>query len=270
MKFLLAFCAIAMGVLASPNIEGMDPFIEQISAGVVSVIDHSEDAPGLQSGWLESHRADFIDRWNEVVEAGVLEVSDTDEQTRPYFVGLQAIVEYTLALGLHHGEIASLTGVIHTPMPATPLCTTGDISGGLVDPEVEQDDGRAFTVQSRAQIIRHYLAEGGSLYVVYPEGGLEKRSQQQREIYRAEVQAYSTLFDRPINCGGIEVDQTGAFYVFTNQAGRKFAFAIKMTQANNLQRRVDAGLWFGEYREGSPVFDRISDVLKTIPLDLVF
>jgi hypothetical protein len=190
-------------------------------------------------------------------------VKGTDKDVRPYFVALQGIIEHVLACELNK-SVKSLTGVIHTPMPATPLCTEGDVSKELVDPSIEEDPLRLFTVKARTTIIRDYLFQGGDLYMVYPKEGITKRSEGQQQVYRKELENYPAhLFDRPLDCASIDNDLIGAFYLFKNAEGKVFAFAIKIAQANSPQDLESFGLWFGEVNE-SPVHDRISNVLDTI------
>src|SRR5690606_21668156 len=160
-----------------------------------------------------------------------LEVSGTDKDVRPCFVALQAIVEHVLASALQK-EVVSLKGVIHTPMPATPLCTIGKISKELVNPSIENDPARIFTVKARTTIIRDYLFKGGDLYIVYPKNGFKKRTEEQQKVYQQELASYPThLFDVPLNCEDIPTDLIGATYLFQDRSGKTFIFAIKMTQA---------------------------------------
>jgi hypothetical protein len=119
------------------------------------------------------------------------------------------------------------------------------------------------TVKARITIIRDYLFKGGDLYVAYPKEGMSKRKELEQKIYRQELENNrSHLFDRPLDCESIDNDLIGAFYLFKSNEGKVFAFAIKMTQANNPQA-TSFGLWFGEVKS-SPVQDRISNVLNNI------
>lgn len=178
-------------------------------------------------------------------------------------MALQGIVEHVLSHELGK-SMHSLTGVIHTPMPATPLCTEGSVSKELVDPSIEEDALRLFTVKARATIIRDYLFQGGDLYIVYPQDGMAKRTEIQRKIYKGELENYPAhLFDRPLDCESISNDFVGAFYLFKNSDGKLFGFAIKMTQANSPQDLGSFGLWFGEV-SGSPIKDRIANVSENV------
>jgi uncharacterized protein (DUF924 family) len=242
---------------------------------VIEIIDNSDNIPGLKSEEFERIKTGIKERWNELVEKGVLEITATDKDVRPYYVALQCIVEHVLACELNK-SVFSLTGVIHTPMPATPLCTEGSISKELVDPSLEEDPLRLFTVKARTTIIRDYLFQGGDLYIAYPKEGMNKRTENQQQIYKNELLNHSAhLFDCPLDCASIDSEQIGAFYLFKNAQGNVFAFAIKMTQANSPQDMGSFGLWFGEITEKA-IQQRISNVwnkalkysFATIPLPI--
>lgn len=216
-----------------------------IDTKVLETIKYSNDIPGLQSEEFSSLKTDIVHTWNSLIQEGVLEVSGTDRDIRPSFVALQGIVEHVLASELQQ-NVKILKGIIHTPMPATPLCSKGEISQELVDPSIELDPARLFTVKARTTIVRDYLFKGGDLYIVYPKDGYGKRTEEQQKIYRQELVNYPNhLFDVPLNCESIPTELVGATYLFQDQLGNTFVFAIKMTQAKDPQAIGNFGLWFG-------------------------
>lgn len=263
----VAAVAVGIAIIGIATLTGSlakrDPFIQNIHSKVMETIENADNVPGLKSEEFNSLKIGIAERWNELVEKGVLEVTATDKEVRPYFVALQGIIEHVLACELNK-SVKSLTGVIHTPMPATPLCTEGNVSKELVDATIEDDPLRLFTVKARTTIIRDYLFQGGDLYIVYPQEGINKRNENQQQIYRKELENYpSHLFDRPLDCASIDNDLIGAFYLFKNAEGKVFAFAIKMTQANSPQDLGSFGLWFGEV-DKSPIQTRISSVVDNV------
>lgn len=263
-KLFAVAASVALGLSAlAEGLSDKDPFVQHIHSKVIETIEHSKTVPGLQSEVFNTIKPGIILRWNELTEKEVLEVSAADAEVRPYFVAIQALVEHVFSC--EQGKsVKSLVGVIHTPMPATPLCSVGAISTGLVSPSVEEDAARLFTVQARTTIIRDFLAQNGELYVVYPEKGFNERTEVQQKIYTEELAHYPlNLFDRPLKCESIENELIGAVYIVENQNGKKFAFAIKITQANDPKDIGNFGLWFGEL-EKSPVSDRIETVLKAM------
>lgn len=241
----------------SPAIQ--DPFVNTIRAKVNQVVQVADTVPGLKSEEFALLSKGLVERCNTLAEKGVLEVTGTDKEVRPYFVTLQALFEHVLSLELKN-SITRLEGVIHTPQPATPLCNDGTISKELVDPSILADPARLFTVQARTTIIRDYLHKGADLYVVYPQEGLAKRNEAMQKTYKGELQKYPThLFDRPLNTS-IENEDVGAYYIFETSDSKRYAFAIKMTQANALQDSATFGLWFGEFTPSSPVYKRVMAV----------
>lgn len=216
-----------------------------ISSKVLETIRDSNDIPGLKSEEFSSLKTEISNTWISLLKEGVLEISGTDKDVRPFFVAIQGVVEHVLASELQ-GNVKALTGIIHTPMPATPLCSKGEISKELVDPSIESDAARLFTVKLRTTIIRDYLIKGGVLYVVYPKGGYENRTEDQKKIYKQELTTYPNhLFDVPLNCESIPTELIGATYLFQDKFGNKFIFAIKMTQAKDPHDIGNFGLWFG-------------------------
>lgn len=202
----------------------------EINSKILEVVNGSEDISRL---------------FETLAQDGVVEVNGTDKDVRPPFVTLQGVIEHVLATELQN-EVRSLKGVIHTPMPATPLCTKGEISRELVDPSIENDPARLFTVKARTTILRDYLFKGGDLYVVYPKEGLAQRTEEQRAKYLEELMNHPThLFDTPLDCDQIPNDLIGATYLFEDRLGNKYVFAIKMTQAKDPQDMGNFGLWFG-------------------------
>jgi hypothetical protein len=258
----LAALNIGIGVLTSA-LSDKDPLVQNIHSKVMQTIENAENVPGLKSEEFVGLKPGLAKYWNELVDKGVLSVTSTDKEVRPYFVALQGIIEHVLAYELNK-SVSSLIGVIHTPMPATPLCTEGSVSKELVAPSIEEDPARLFTVEARATLVRDYLRKGGDLYVVYPKEGINKRTETQQQIYKKELENFQAhLFDRPLDSESINEDLIGAFYLFKNESGKVFCFAIKMTQANNPLDQGNFGLWFGEYHN-SPAQERISNIVENI------
>src|SRR5438128_1133330 len=69
----------------------------------------------------------------------------TDADQRPVFVNAQADFERAIVYWLKSKHIVSCTCIIHTPAPATPLCTNGEISVGLIDFAIQNDQERLLT-----------------------------------------------------------------------------------------------------------------------------
>jgi hypothetical protein len=244
--FLAPFCAHAIEKCFTQQKSPIESDLPMtLNSKVLEIISYTQDIPGLNSEEFSALKNEILRAWEDLFQIGMLEVSGTDKDVRPYFVALQGLLEQALALELNH-EVKMLKGFIHTPMPATPLCTKGEISEGLVDPSIEIDPARLFTVKVRTTIVRDYLFKGGDLYVVYPKNGFTQRTEEQQIIYKQELLNYPNhLFDVPLNSENIPLDLIGATYLFQDQSGQTFVFSIKMTQAKDPNEKGDFGLWFG-------------------------
>lgn len=176
---------------------------------------------------------------DELSERGVVERFGSDAEYRPLFVTLQGSIEQVLANYLVSKRVAEICGAIHTPTPATPCCTEGEITPGLADASLLEDPKRLYTIRSRATTVRNYLEGGGRLWVVYPAAGLSKRSSEQLEVYSTLREHYSTLIDNPLEREELEASLVGATYLFSDEEGDSL-FSIQAFQAN---APVDEGLW---------------------------
>lgn len=235
-----------------------DPLIQHFSNKVLDVLRNAGQVSGLDDPLLNELRSNIETCWNELVEKGVIEVTDTDSAVRPNYVAIQAIMEHVLSQEIGK-SIKDVDGYILTPMPSTPLCTKGEISKEPVSPEIEQDPKRRLTVEARAIILRKLLHQGGKLSVWYAKNGYDSRTPEQQNIFRDALKEYAGhLRAYSLDREAIDPESIGAFYIFTSNDRKTYGFAIKMTQAKNPQEQGSYGLWFGEYKEGTPVFDRIS------------
>lgn len=259
---LLVAASIA-GSQAYGSIEINDPFISHIYQIVHQTIDQAEKVPGLKDEVFLEIKPELKEKWDVLTSKGVIDVTDTDAKVRPAFVALQALIEHVFSHQIGK-SIKSLTGVIHTAAPPTPLCNKGEVSPGLVSASIKEDQRRLFTVNARTTILRDYLHQGGRLYAAYPQSGVSLRSAEQMQIFKDEKQKYPVhLIDHPLDMPTLDDEFSGAFYVVENTDGVKYAFAIKMTQANALKTEGSFGLWFGKL-DGTPVKTRIDSVMQVI------
>lgn len=234
-----------------------------LSHKVRETIEEAHEIPGLDADIFDELKPEILTSLQELELNGELRIASSDQKARPIFVSLQGIFEQMLSTELN-GQVSSLMGIIHTPMPCTPLCTEGPVSDGLVDPSIKNDPRRLFTVEARTKILRDYLKKGGDLYIVYPKDGLAKRSQEQQQIYQKELQTYpNNLFDCPLNCESLEADLIGAIYFFTDSQENEYVFAIQMTQANDPRDNGQYCLWLGRI-DHPAISERVSKVLTFI------
>lgn len=204
-------------------------------------------------------------------------VEEGSDDLRVKYVALQGFIEKTLTLRLERGEITNLVGIIHTPSPATPLCTLPcRINECLLAEQVRIDQDKVWTIYARSQIVRNYLGLGGMLYIAYPKSGYEKRTQEQRSIYEGELANYpKTLINAPLPIEEMDPEMIGATYLFTNRDGKKCAFSIKngdgqrcafsiqSKQANDPQALSKWGIWYGALDQ-KEIGERVDEVLSYV------
>lgn len=189
-----------------------------------------------------------------------------DAAVRPVFVTLQGEIEKELAYRFATGDVVDVLGIIHTPTPATPLCTEGEISEGLVDEALEQDLKRVYTVQTRAGIMRDYLAKGGKLMAVYPLEGRNKRSDTQLAVFDGLKEQYpKDLIDSPLT-KELRSDMVGAIYIFATKSGEMGVFSIKAYQANAPEDTKEWAIWYGSVND-AVINERYMDVLVYLTLN---
>jgi len=229
MKILFSLFSAAALTLSA------DPFADKLMDDVRSCIQNSgKIAP----------KEEILSCLDAIAAKGsILETGGDDLRIK--FVHLQGCIEHALACAQALGEIEFLAGAIHTPMPATPLCALPDEDpSDLLDASIRGDAQKLSTVRSRAQIVREYLAKGGTLFIAYPKQGYEKRNAQQQAIYQSTLRQFPTnLIDSPLPTD-IPPDLIGATYLFRSQ-GKLYAFAIQARQANDIQSQSQWGIWFG-------------------------
>ncbi|MBS0607150.1 MAG: hypothetical protein JSR57_09385 [Verrucomicrobia bacterium] len=195
------------------------------------------------------------------IEENHFQVETGNDDLRLKYVSSQGCIEHVLACAQALGDLDQLIGIIHTPTVATPLCVRPEAVEGALDESIRFDLNKLLTVRSRAQIVREYLTKGGKLYVVYPQGGLEKRNAEQQQIYKEELERFAgRLVDWVLSSKEIDPDMIGATYLFRNQQRQVFAFSIKSRQAIDIQNQAEWGIWFGAIDDAS-ISERVNTVI---------
>lgn len=247
---ILCFLMVANFVSACEEV------LEILNGKMIEIFEYSRSLE------IASQREEMALLWGDLFRQGVVEKQGLDQEFRPLFVTLQGVIEQVLTNELGR-SVKSVTGVIHTPLPATPLCTRGEISPELVDASIAQDPARLLTVHTRVKILRDYLEKGGRLYVAYPKEGFSQRTLEQQAVYLEELARYpAQLLDWPLKCESLPEDLIGATYFFEDAHQRSFIFGIKMRQAKEPQDGSFA-LWFGSCEHAS-IGERVRDVADTV------
>jgi hypothetical protein len=207
--------------------------------------------------------ADDVDQFVErLKKEHVISTRGDDAVNRPLFVGAQGVIEREIAYARANGQVEHLGGAIFTPTPATPLCTEGEISAGLLHGSITDLD-RAITVMNRASIMRYFLHSGGHLYVVYPQSGWNKRSSEQQNVFAAVAKKFPTHLH---NCPWNDVVPgddlvAGAIYFFSfKEGGELGVFSIQAPQANAPSDEAVWSIWYGPYSD-SRIRSRVDAVL---------
>lgn len=259
---VLSCCAIALSgmtflshrhVVVNLQESHDEPYSETVLERVEQCIRHNQP---------QSHQEEMLELIQQLKQNGYYSEEGSDD-FRVKFVGSQGTIEHVLACAQALGEIHHLVGIIHTPTPATPLCTypNEDPSLGLLDEAIANDLNKVLTVRSRAQIVREYLNKNGTLYITYPRGGLEKRTPEQQAIYAEALSQFpGHLIDWVLNSDSLPNDRIGATYLFRDNEDDVYAFSIKSTQAREPLDSVLWGIWFGVISNPA-VSERVTDVL---------
>ena len=217
-----------------------------------------------KSAYSDKIKAEMLEVLDVLQSEGVYERSGADSANRAVFVGIQGAIESAIGQGLKRHKIAGSVGVVYTPRPPTPLCVKpGKVDTAAANKEVLSDPQRTSTIQSRAQIVRSYLEEGGKLYVVFPEKGAELRTAEQQEVFKTACKRYQgELFVREIDPKNFKKDQVGAAYKISSWDSSPILFSIKSTQALDPRLDADWKLWFGPIVDGSPFAARWAGFAK--------
>ncbi|MDP1724571.1 MAG: hypothetical protein Q8L85_07705 [Alphaproteobacteria bacterium] len=207
--------------------------------------------------------------WDLLKQNNYVEHTGPDAEYRTRYVDLQGIIESALA----DEKNINVTAIIHTATPPTPLrAADGEITPGLLSPEVTADPKLIATVTKRCNILRRFLANGKKLYAAYPKAILSTPVPGIK-IYDDLCAENKNLNDRPFEGGFAKSDLTGATY-FIQIPGENepIVFSIMALQANDAQPEAKWAMWYGPLSNAN-VNVRAEQILtflkeKNIALDL--
>jgi hypothetical protein len=164
--------------------------------------------------------------WGQLKTTHLVENKGKDQEFRHKYVGLQGVVEATLA-----DSKFDVVGVIHTALPPTPLRTQGQVMAeGLITKDIANDPLRLKTVLDRVNILRTYLDKGKKLFACYPQPQGDV-SIPGIDVYRQEISHYSNLIDMPF-IGELPKELSGATYIIKDGNGHTYCFGILARQAS--------------------------------------
>jgi hypothetical protein len=139
--------------LSTQSLQALNPFEQKIDT------------------YIEQAQADLSVKphWDLLKQNNYIEHVGPDAEYRVRYVDLQGIIESALA----DEKNINVMAIIHTALPPTPLrALEGEITPGLLSPEVAADPKLIATVIKRCNILRRFLANNKSLYAVYPISAL--------------------------------------------------------------------------------------------------
>lgn len=232
--------------------------LDTISERAIEIVTNNPDVPQKDALTAVLH--------NLQEQSYYIEEGGPDLRTK--FVGVQGIIEHVLAQLQNEGTITQVKGVIHVPTPATPLCTLPESDPKeVMDIDLASDPDKRWTVHSRAILLRQYLLLSSELYSVYPEEGMSKRPFEQQVIYhRALVEFPDNLHDCPVNTPDLSGDLIGATYLFADDEGNRYCFAIRASQVNVPGGEEEWGLWLGNVTHEAVAtrVNRVFDYLQSV------
>jgi hypothetical protein len=242
--------------------EGAKKFCAKMQSWLTECVNHEKNP------YTEETRKEMRQLLNGIAHQSTY-IRKGNDDFRPQFVGAQNAMEHVLAAQKILATITFIVAAIHTPLPATPLCTPvdGSLVVNLTASSLQHNSDKLCTVADRAISIRRMLAQEETLlYAVYPRGGLEKRKSDEQKVFLSEIENNEgRLIRSEINCESIDPAKVGALYLFTDELGNQYAFSIKAQQANSPQENSEWGIWLG--RVADPAVKgrvkEINDYLKS-------
>lgn len=182
---------------------------------------------------------ELIDRLEKSESAENLEtLSNNEAELRTTYVGLQSALEHLVSEYLLKGKVKKFVGIIHTPLPATPLCM--DPESIHLDDLIEESmrsEGVRYTVRSREKNLSILLSRPNVfLHNVFSINGREKRGESIQFFDINIAKFKKSLF--PVELiGEVKEDLVGASYFIVPTKGQAVFFSIGTTQANKLNQK---------------------------------
>lgn len=250
---------IILSSIALIGTSGFAAILEPASTSMIDSQSFMKVVKTFTQAGSSAFRSSVLELLDELSVTSSITREGTDADQRPVFVSAQADFERAIVYWLKSKQIVSCTCIIHTPAPATPLCTNGEIPIGLIDPAIQNDQERLLTIKKRPDIIRDYLQEGGHLFTTYPKKGRELRSAEQLAILDDLARTHPQhLHAIELNCDAIPQDLIGATYLIAFADSSTYVLSLRSYQANSPTDDKWA-IWFGSTHD-SAVAERLQAV----------
>ncbi len=222
-------------------------------------------------------KSEILKRFQEFSKVKVIELSDFDKTLRPIGVGMQTIFEQTLLKLIEERTVTRVMVLFHTKAPATPLVTPENTAPPeAMSKPMQCDSARAKTISDRTVTVRNLAKsdpEKVTLYIAYPESGMQIRKTDQQAIYQKEVanEQNKCLKDLPLSHQSMPDNLVGASYIMTGTDADKDSqplyFGLRAVQAidGNEERRMTWTFWLGELNDAEiqPHYQEVKSYLQS-------
>lgn len=204
--------------------------------------------------------ADLNNIWSEIKGKGFFMKTGSDRELRSGIVGMQAIIEKSIAIALADKRLESAEAFIVAPRMASSLL----IAKGKSFSQIDFSKQKAFA-ELRRMTLETYLSANGRLNTVYPLNALQELADQKQslEIFHSTVKNFEkNLKDLPVlkmDTKAFPLEKAGAIYFLDNDA--KNAIAIRSFQIAQVGfDKKAASTW--EISFGASAAERVKEINK--------
>ncbi|MGI2026223.1 hypothetical protein [Endozoicomonas acroporae] len=222
-------------------------------------------------------KSEILKRFQEFSKVKVIELSDFDKTLRPIGVGMQTIFEQTLLKLIEERTVTRVMVLFHTKAPATPLVTPENTAPPeAMSKPMQGDSARAKTISDRTVTVRNLAKsdpEKVTLYIAYPESGMQIRKTDQQAIYQKEAanKQNKCLKDLPLSHQSMPDNLVGASYIMTGTDADKDSqplyFGLRAVQAidGSEETRMNWTFWLGELNDAEiqPHYQEVKSYLQS-------
>ncbi|WBA80573.1 hypothetical protein [Endozoicomonas sp. GU-1] len=227
-------------------------------------------------------KSEILKRFQELSKVKVIELSDFDKILRPIGVGMQTIIEQTLLKLIEERTVTRVMVLFHTKAPATPLVSPENTAPPeAMSIHMQGDSARAKTISDRTVTVRNLAKsdpEKVTLYIAYPESGMQIRDTKQQAIYQKEManEQNKCLKDLPLSHQSMPDNLVGASYIMTgtdaDEDSQPLYFGLRAVQAiDGGKKNMTWTFWLGELNDAEiqPHYQEVKTYLQSgVPTDL--
>lgn len=230
-------------------------------ATVNTLIENLPKLPGVGNKaspeQIEQHRQNLHNCLSELDSTGRWMRDQGNALVRPVAVGMQAIVEHALLQDLAQNKIKDVSVIFTTQYPPTPLCSElNTLSTSLATPDVINSPGSYDTVISRQASLRSLIDQSGvDTWAFYTRVREEDGEQ---KIFDTIAASKGDRFHAVNTNSELPESLSGATYIITALDGQKSVLGIRITQANEKEKKC---VLFTE-KGGQQELEQINDYIN--------